>query len=82
MSFSRNDSIVVDQRVSGNNTPRLLVVHCAILFAIVGLAIGKAGTPALISDSVQAEFVASNPGSGAPILLAQPAWETRTARAN
>jgi len=82
MSFSRNDSIMVDQRVSGNNSPRLLVVHCAVLFAILGLAIGKTGTPTLISDSVQAEFVSSNPGSSAPILLAQPALETRTARAN
>ena len=82
MQFSRNDSSTADQRVSGNNSPKLLVVHCAILFAVIGLAIGKTGTPTLISDSVQAEFVASNPGSGAPILLAQPAWETRTARAN
>ena len=82
MSFSRNDSIMVDQRVSGNNSPRLLVVHCAVLFAILGLAIGKSGTQAMISDSVHAEFVAANPGTAAPILLAQPVLETRTARTN
>ena len=81
MSFSRNDSGMVDQRGSGNNSPRVLVVHCAILFAVLGLAIGKTGTPALISDSVQAEFAASTPTS-APILLARPALDTRTARAD
>jgi hypothetical protein len=82
MAFSKIDSNVADQRVSGNNSPRLLVVHCAILFVALGLAIGKSGTPALISDTVQAEFVASNSGSAAPILLARPALETQTARAN
>jgi len=82
MSFSRNVSGMADQRVSGNNSPKVLVVHCAILFAVLGLAIGKTGTPTLISDSVQAEFVASNPASTAPILLARPALDTRTARAN
>ena len=82
MSFSRNDSSIADQRVSRNTSPKLLAVHCAILFAVLGLAIGKTGTPTLISDSVQAEFVSSNPGSSAPILLAQPALETRTARTN
>lgn len=82
MSISRSDSSRADQRVSGGNSPKLLVVHCAILFAVIGLAIGNTGTPTLISDSVQAEFTASNPGSAAPILLAQPALEMRTARAN
>jgi len=52
------------------------------LFALLGLVVGGSATPALISDAVQAEFVASNPGSAAPILLARPALETRTARAN
>jgi hypothetical protein len=82
MPFSKIDSSVADQRVSGNNSPRLLVVHCTILFAVLGLVIGKSGTQALISDTVQAEYVASNPGSAAPILRARPALETRTARAN
>jgi hypothetical protein len=82
MSFSRIDTGLVDQRVSGNSSPRVLVVHCAILFAVLGLAIGKTETPTLISDSVQAEFVASNPTSAAPMLLARPALETRTARSN
>jgi hypothetical protein len=82
MSFSRNDSGTVDQRISGNNSLKLLVVHYAILSVVIGLAIGKDGTPTLISDSVQAEFVAFNPASAAPILLAQPALDTRTARAN
>ncbi len=81
MTFSKFDS-VADQRVSANNSPRLLVVHCTILFAVLGLAVGSTGTPALISDTVQAEFVASNPASPAPMLLARPALETRTARAN
>ena len=82
MPFSKSDSNVADQRVSGTNSPRLLVVHCAILFAVLGLAIGESATPALISDTVQAEFVVSNPGATAPMLLARPALETRTARAN
>jgi len=82
MPFSKIDSNMDDQRVSTTSSPRLLVVHCAILFAVIGLAIGKGGAPALISDTVQAEFAASNPGSSAPMLLAQPALETRTARAN
>jgi len=82
MTFSRLDSNTADQRVSGTNSPRLLIVHCAVLFAVLGLAIGKSGTPALISDTVQAEFVASNSGSAGPMLLARPALETRTARAN
>jgi hypothetical protein len=81
MSFSRNDSGMVE-RVSGNNSLKLLVVHYAILFAVIGLTIGNTGTPTLISDSIQAEFVASNSASAAPILLAQPAMDTRTARAN
>ena len=82
MPFSKIDSNMDDQRVSTTSSPRLLVVHCAILFAVIGLAIGQGGTPALISDTVQAEFAASNPGSGAPMQLARPALETRTARAN
>jgi hypothetical protein len=82
MPFSKIDSVVADQRVSGNNSPRLLVVHCTILFAVLGLAIGTSGTQALISDTVQAEYVAANPGSAAPMLLAGPAMQTRTARAN
>ena len=79
MSFSKNDSSVTNL-VSG--TSKLLVVNCAIIFALLGLAIGKSGTQAMISDSVHAEFVAANPGTAAPILLAQPVLETRTARTN
>ena len=79
MSFSKHDSSVTN-RVSG--TSKLLVVNCAIIFALLGLAIGKSGTQAMISDSVHAEFVAANPGTAAPILLAQPVLETRTARTN
>ncbi len=82
MPFSKLDSNMADQRVSGNNPPRLLVVHCTILFAVLGLTIGMSGTPALISDTVQAEYAASTPGSAAPMLLARPALETRTARAD
>ena len=82
MVFSKNDPNVAGQRVLGNNSPKLLIVHCAVLFVVLGLAIGKTGAPALISDSVQAEFVASNSGSAAPMLLAQPAFATRNARAN
>ena len=80
MSFSKSDSSAITSRVSG--TSRLLVVNCAIIVALLGLAIGKSGTQAMISDSVHAEFVAANPGTSAPILLAQPALETRTARTN
>jgi len=81
MAFSKIDSNVADQRVS-NNSPRVLVLHCTLLFAALGLAIGMSGTPALISDTVQAEFVAANPGATAPMLLAGPALQSRTARAN
>jgi hypothetical protein len=81
MPFSKLDSNIADQHI-GTNSPRLLVVHCAILFAALGLAMGTGGTPGLISDSVQAEFVAANPGSATPMLLARPALETRTARTN
>jgi hypothetical protein len=80
MSFSKHDSSTTVPRVSG--TSKLLVVNCAVIFALIGLAIGKSGTQAMISDSVHAEFVASNPGGGTLILLAQPAMETRTARTN
>jgi len=82
MPFSRLDSSIASQRAAGSNFPKVLVVHCAVLFAVLGLVVGKSATPALISDSVQAEFVASNPGSAPPMLLAGPALETRTARAN
>jgi hypothetical protein len=80
MSFSKNDSSTTTPRVSGAS--KLFVVNCAIIVALLGLAIGKSGTQAMISDSVHAEFVASNPGAAAPILLAQPALKTRTARTN
>ena len=80
MSFSQNDSSTTTSRVSG--TSKLLVVNCAVIFALLGLAISKSETQVMISDSVQAEFVAANPGAAAPILLAQPALETRTARTN
>lgn len=79
MPFPKNDSNLADQRVPGNNSPKLLAVHCAVLCALLGMSISKSGT-ALISDTVQAEFVASNPGSPTPMLLAQPALQT--ARAN
>jgi membrane protein implicated in regulation of membrane protease activity len=82
MSFSQIESTVADQRVSPNNAPRLLIVHCTILFAVLGLAVGISGSPALISDTVQAEFVGFNPASAAPMMLARPALATQTARAN
>ena len=80
MSFSQNDSSTTTPRASGYS--KLLVVNSAIIVALLGLAIGNSGTQIMISDSVQAEFVAANPGAAAPILLAQPALETRTARTN
>ena len=82
MSFFDNDSNVADENYFGANSPRLLVVHCAILFALFGFAIGKSGTPTLISETVQAEFVGPNTGSATPMMLARPAIETRTARTN
>ncbi len=81
MSFSQIDSNTASQRTPETNSRRLLVVHCAVLFALLGLAIGNSGTSALISDTVQAEFVAPDLGA-APMQLARPAVETRTARAN
>jgi hypothetical protein len=80
MSFSKHDSSTTIPRVA--RTSKLLVVNCAIIFALLGLAIGKSGTQGMISDSVNAEFVASNPGTAVPILLAQPASGIRTARTN
>jgi predicted benzoate:H+ symporter BenE len=82
MSFSPNDSIAAARRVFADGSPRFLVVHCAVLFALLGLAIGNSGTSALISETVQAEFVAPDLGAAAPMQLARPAVETRTARAN
>jgi hypothetical protein len=61
---------------------QFFVVHCAVLFALVGLAISTHASAALISDAVQAEFVASNMTTPAPMQLAQPAVVTRTEREN
>jgi hypothetical protein len=60
----------------------LFIVHCAVLFALVGLAISNQASSTLISDAVQAEFVASDTAAPAPMQLAQPAVETLTAREN
>jgi hypothetical protein len=60
----------------------LFVVHCAVLCALVGLAISTHASSVLISDAVQAEFVAPNMASPAPMQLAQPAVVTRTEREN
>jgi hypothetical protein len=81
MWFPPNHSSSAGRPVSESNSPRFLVVHCAVLFTLLGLAIGNSGTSALISDTVQAEFVAPEL-STAPVQLAGPAVETRTARAN
>ena len=81
MAFPQNNSSLAGRQLSGSNSPRFLVVHCAILFALLGLAIGNGGTSALISATVQAEFVAPEL-STAPVQLAGPAAETQTARAN
>jgi hypothetical protein len=69
----QNDSGVASRRVA---------VHCAVLFALVGLAISTHASSALISDAVQAEFVASNMAAPAPMQLARPAVVTRTEREN
>jgi hypothetical protein len=81
MSFSPNDTSAAGPRVFANGSPRFLVVHCAVLSVLLGLAIGNSGTSTLISETVQAEFVAPDLGA-APMQLARPAVETRTARAN
>jgi hypothetical protein len=81
MSFSPNDSSAAGRRVFANGSPRFLVVHCAVLCALIGFAIGNSGTSALISQTVQAEYVAPDLGA-APMQLARPGVETRTARAN
>jgi len=81
MSFPQNDSNTAGGRAFESNSPRFLVVHCAVLFGLLGLAFGNGGTAALISATVQAEFVAPEQ-STATVQLAGPAVETRTARAN
>jgi hypothetical protein len=58
----------------------LLVVNGIIICALVGLALISRGTSALISQSVQAEFVSPNLGSAAPVQLAQPALHGWAAR--
>jgi hypothetical protein len=76
----QNDSGVASRRA--NKPGELFTVHCAVLAALVGLAISTHASSTLISDAVQAEFVASNMAAQAPMQLAQPAVVARTAREN
>ncbi len=58
----------------------LLIVNGTIAGALVALALISRGGPALISETVQAEFVSPNLVSAAPVRLAEPAvhgWATR-----
>ena len=73
----QNDSSNADRR---NKSARLLVVNGIIIVALVGLALINRGSPTLISETVQAEFVSPNLGSAAPVQLAQPAMHGWTAR--
>ncbi|HTO64749.1 MAG TPA: hypothetical protein VMM15_26270 [Bradyrhizobium sp.] len=77
----QNDSGLTGGRSSRRGSAELFVVNCAVLFAVVGLAIGTHASSA-ISDAVQAEFVASNMTTPAPMQLAQPAVVARTEREN
>jgi len=73
----QNDSDHADRR---NKPPRLLVVNGIIICALVGLALINRGSPALISETVQAEYVSPNLRSAAPVQLAQPAMHGWAAR--
>ena len=53
----QNDSGLTGGRSLRRGSAELFVVHCAVLFALVGLAISTHASSALISDAVQAEFV-------------------------
>jgi len=78
----QNDSGESSGRALRSKWGELFVVHFAVLFALVGLAISNQASSTLISDAVQAEFVASDMTAPAPMQLARPAVETRTAREN
>ena len=78
----QNDSGSRSQRGGRRGSAELFVVHCAVLVALVGLAISTHASSTLISDAVQAEFVASNAATPAPMQLARPAVVTRTEREN
>jgi hypothetical protein len=78
----QNDSDLTSRGVLRSRSAELFVVHCAVLVGLVGLAISTHASSTLISDAVQAEFVAPNMTVQAPIQLAQPAVVTRTAREN
>ncbi len=82
MLSSQNVSSQFDRRASQGKLGQLFVVHCAVVFGLVGLAMTSHASAALISDAVQAEFVASDVQAPAPMQLAQPAIETRTAEEN
>ena len=61
---------------------RLLIVNGMIAGALVALALISRGGPALIAETVQAEFVSPDLISAAPIRLAEPAVHGWVARAN
>jgi hypothetical protein len=73
----QNDSNNADRR---NKPAGLLVVNGIIICALVGLALINRGSSALISETVQAEFVSPNLRSAAPVQLAQPAMHAWSAR--
>jgi hypothetical protein len=77
----QNDSSSTVGRTLRRGSAELLVVHCALLLGLVGLAISTHASAALISDAVQAEF-ASNVATQAPMQLARPAVMARTEREN
>jgi hypothetical protein len=78
----QDDSGVTGPSALRRRSTKLFVVHCAVLCALVGLAISAHASSALISDAVQAEFVATNMATPAPMQLARPAVVTRTEREN
>ena len=78
----QNDSSLTVGRTLRRGSAQLVVIHCAVLLGLVGLAISANASSALISDAVQAEFVASNMATSAPMQLARPAVMARTEREN
>lgn len=77
----QNDSSLASRRAL-QKPGELFLVHCAVVFALVGLAISNHASSTLISEAVQAEYAASNTTVTAPMQLARPAVETLTAREN
>lgn len=60
----------------------LFVVNGVIIGALLVIALISRGSPALISESAQAEFASPSLRAAAAIQIAQPAAYPRSARTN